>query len=436
LLNPLLFEIWRLAGFLALAVIAGLLVDSVSLFVMLTLLSYSIWMLLRLYKLERWLAGKGKGNDRDIGGLQGEIYHHLYRLRKRNRKSKKKLAAIVNRFRESTNALPDATVVLGSNGKIDWWNDAAANALGLHHPADIGQRLTNLIRHPDFIKYYNRDVFTESITIPSPVNENIILSVRIIPYGNNQKLLIVRDITRMKLLEQMRSDFIANVSHELRTPLTVISGYLESIMDDDDEFAKKYKTSFESMQQQSTRMQSIVTDLLTLSRLETKNDVPFDKEVDVPALLGMIHDDASALSDGNHKINIDVDRDLLLRGSNDDLRSAFSNLVYNAVRYTPSGGVISMRWYADDRGAHFEVKDTGVGFSKKHIPRLTERFYRVDVGRSREKGGTGLGLAIVKHILSRHKASLYIDSEPGQGSTFRCDFPNEYITKRTIRAVK
>jgi len=394
--------------------------------------SYLAWHLRNLYNLDQWLQGKRKGIPDIIDGAWANVYYHLYRMQQRNRRRKKRLATMVSRFRESTNALPDAAVVLDPMGNIENWNKTAGKLLRLKNPQDLRQPITNLIRHPDFIRYLNDENFTKAFRMPSPHDENLILSLQIVPYGNMQRLLMVRDITHLYRLEQMRQDFIANVSHELRTPLTVIAGYLETMLDDNDEWVVENKSSFESMLQQSKRMQSIVSDLLLLSRLETEQKTHERKEIDVAAILEMIRSDAMALSKGKHKIELEYDRTVNLQANREEIISAFSNLVYNAVKYTPEGREIIIRWFMDEKGAHFEVKDNGPGIAPQHLPRLTERFYRVDAGRSRASGGTGLGLAIVKHVLNRHGTNLKIESQLNKGSTFSCIFPMRNVVRREI----
>ena len=394
--------------------------------------SYLAWHLRNLYNLDQWLQGKRKGIPDIIDGAWANVYYHLYRMQQRNRRRKKRLATMVSRFRESTNALPDAAVVLDPMGNIENWNKTAGKLLRLKNPQDLHQPITNLIRHPDFIRYLNDENFTKAFRMPSPHDENLILSLQIVPYGNMQRLLMVRDITHLYRLEQMRQDFIANVSHELRTPLTVIAGYLETMLDDNDEWVIENKSSFESMLQQSKRMQSIVSDLLLLSRLETEQKTHERKEIDVAAILEMIRSDAMALSKGKHKIELEYDRTVNLQANREEIISAFSNLVYNAVKYTPEGREIIIRWFMDEKGAHFEVKDNGPGIAPQHLPRLTERFYRVDAGRSRASGGTGLGLAIVKHVLNRHGTNLKIESQLNKGSTFSCIFPMRNVVRREI----
>jgi len=425
-------EVWRIIGLFVMALLVGITFKQVAWTLFIFTASYLAWHLRNLYNLDQWLQGKRKGIPEVIDGAWANVYYHLYRMQQRNRRRKKRLATMVSRFRESTNALPDAAVVLDPMGNIENWNKTAGKLLRLKNPQDLHQPITNLIRHPDFIRYLSDENFTKAFRMPSPHDENVILSLQIVPYGNNQRLLMVRDITHLYRLEQMRQDFIANVSHELRTPLTVIAGYLETMLDDNDEWVVENKGSFESMLQQSKRMQSIVSDLLLLSRLETEQKTHERKEIDVAAILEMIRSDAMALSKGKHKIELEYDRTVNLQANREEIISAFSNLVYNAVKYTPEGGEIFIRWFMGEKGAHFEVKDNGHGIAPQHLPRLTERFYRVDAGRSRASGGTGLGLAIVKHVLNRHGTNLKIESQLNKGSTFSCIFPMRNVVQRKI----
>ena len=427
--NPWFTEVWRICGLILAALVIGLLSGHVLLFIFIAAFGYLVWHITHLYRLENWLREGGISQAPKGAGIWSEIYFHFYHIRQRNRKQKRKLADVINRYRESTTAMPDAAVILRSNGEIDWINEAAGVLLGLQTPQDTGSILTNLVRHPDFIEYFQLEHYNRSIEIPSPTNEKIILEVNIIPYGKDQRLLIARDITRIKRLEQMRRDFVANVSHELRTPLTVLNGLLETMSDADDaEQLKLWKRSVQLMHQQTSRMQHIVDDLLLLSRLETGSAHHADQPVAIPSMLTAMREEALTLSGSmHHEIQVQADPHLWLIGNEQELHSAFFNIIANAIRYTPQKGKISLRWYADKSGAHFEVSDTGIGIAPQHISRLTERFYRVDIGRSRETGGTGLGLAIVKHALERHGAKLRIESTLNVGSTFVCDFPLKLV---------
>ncbi len=426
--NPWTTELWRLAALITIALLSGSAVQASALFLAIALAIYLFWHLYQLRRLHDWLNTKGRFQPPTSRGVWGDIFDRLYRLQKSNRNRKKKLARFLNRFQESTAAMPDATVVLDEQWQIQWINSAARELLRLRPKRDVGQQITNLLRHPAFKRYIEQERFKQPLELHSPASDAVQLSIRIIPYGKKQRLLVARDITRLNQLEQMRRDFVANISHELRTPLTVLNGYLEAMQDDDDPALKPWRPSLDQMHQQTDRMKSIVNDLLMLSRLETSAPNGSSKTVFVAAMLATIREDALALSgDKNHTIRLDADPQLQLKGIDSELHSAFSNLVFNAVHYTPEGGQIDIRWYRDKRGGHFEVNDSGIGIPPQNIPRLTERFYRVDAGRSRDAGGTGLGLAIVKHVLQRHQATLRIKSAVNRGSTFICDFPPSRI---------
>lgn len=434
--NPWFEELWRTLGIAAVSLLVGWWFDAVAPALLLGLGVYAAWHIRQAYRLELWLRQGKRFHPPEAHGIWEEIFQQIYRLQQRNRKRKRKLGFMLNRFQQATAALPDATVVLADGERIEWWNDAAETLLGLHYPRDIGQHVGNLIRSPVFVAYLQGDNFDTPIQLPAPGNQYLMLSLRLIPYAADQRLLVARDITRIQQLERMRRDFVANVSHELRTPLTVVSGYLETLLDDDsDAAARRWHKMLKAMYEQSYRMQGIVEDLLMLSRLETQAQPEQQQPVAVPGLLAQIREDAQRLSgEQGHQIVLEADPDLWLQGAESELRSLFSNLAFNAVRYTPDGGRIHMRWYGDAQGAHFAIQDTGIGIAAQHIPRLTERFYRVDVGRSRGSGGTGLGLAIVKHVLLRHDGQLEIDSQPGQGSTFRCDFAPARVYRQACAA--
>ncbi len=429
--RPWLKEVWRLAVILLLAALVGLIFGNALLSMFLAVTGYLVWHVRNLYEMQRWLNGKRKGYLGDYGGLWGDVSEALYQHSRRDKKRKKRLTQILSRFKKSTNAMPDATVVLDAHGNIEWWNKEAKRIFGLKSPQDTGRPLVNLVRDPKFVEFMHSGDINERVEMLSPVDANIHLSIRIIPYGNNQRLLVARDTTRLHTLEQMRQDFIANVSHELRTPITVITGYLEALADENDQPSKEqWHKSLDSMLQQSHRMEHIVRDLLLLTRLETEGQVLREQNVNVPALLDMVSDNARVLGQNRQQVELDMDRTLHLKGNRDELYSVFSNLVNNAVRYTPDDGQIEVRWFRDGNRAVFGVRDNGIGIADHHLDRLTERFYRVDVGRSRDSGGTGLGLAIVKHILTRHQAKLHIESTPGKGSYFQVSFP----AKRTLEA--
>jgi two-component system phosphate regulon sensor histidine kinase PhoR len=336
---------------------------------------------------------------------------------------KRHLVALLRAFRDAAAALPDAVVALDDDHRIQWFNAAARDLLGLKYPEDVGGHVTNLLRAPrivDWLRGGGQDPLNDQ---PSPGDEAVRLNLRLIRYAGNRCLLIARDVSQLMRLEQVRRDFVANVSHELRTPLTVVHGYLDLI---EPEQMQEYEPILRELRMQSRRMTQIVEDLLTLSRLEAQNDIPSER-ISMRPLVEALRREASALSLGQHTITVDLKSPMDLRGSIKDLHSAFSNLVSNAVRYTPAGGRITLRWESDALGARLSVVDTGQGIPAQHLPRLTERFYRVSTSRSRETGGTGLGLSIVKHVLQLHQARLEITSEIGVGSTFSCVFGPERL---------
>lgn len=390
------------------------------------------WTLRQLLRLHKWLREHQPDEPPPDGyGLWGEVFDSIYHLQRRNQKVRGRLQAVIDRVQESTAALKDAVVMLDSLGNLEWWNRAAETLLGLKTPQDSGQSMTNLVRDPRFKEYFERGNYSEALEIPSPVNDHRRLQFHITRYGNHEHLLLVRDVTRLHQLEQMRKDFVANVSHELRTPLTVIAGYLETLLDNVEAVNPRWLRALQQMQQQGGRMQTLLNDLLLLAKLEA-TDYPSDNQpVAVDLLLLSIVNDAQALSgEQRHRISLEADPHLRLKGSEPELRSAFSNLVFNAVKYTPAEGEIRVRWYADEQGAYLAVSDSGMGIDARHLPRLTERFYRVDSSRASNTGGTGLGLAIVKHVLLRHRGQLDIASVPGKGSTFTCRFAATQMVRR------
>ena len=386
-----------------------------------------------LARLSAWLQRPKGYNLPDSSGIWGEVFDRIIELQRRNRRKKRRLAAMLTEFQASTAALPDGAVVLTEHGEIAWFNQAAQSLLGLRGSADVGVRIANLIRNPIFTEYFVRGEYDHHVEVVSPLNFRVVLSLRIIAYGQEQRLLIVRDVSEMRRMETARRDFVANASHELRTPLTVLRGYID-MMEPELQSSKElahWRTPIAEMRAQATRMESLVTDMLRLARLEA--DVPARRDVvDVPAMLRGVVESARALSQNEHKIQATIDKELFLLGDDTDLHSIFTNLVSNAVRYTRTGGEIRVTWTADADGANFCVIDNGIGIAEKDMSRLTERFYRVDIGRSRASGGTGLGLSIVKHALERHDGRLGIQSEVGKGSTFICHFPSVRMRRQHI----
>jgi len=415
-------ELSRFVGMLLAGIVAGALFGQLMAGVLLVLVIYLGWHLYNLNRLVRWLRESKSFQPPEASGIWDEAFEHIYRLQQRNQQRKRNLRGMLKRLHKLTSALPDATVELRPDSEeIEWWNTAAARYLGFEFPRDTGQRISNLIRHPAFLEYLHSQDYSQGVEIPSPVNEGQTLRLRLVSYTGNRRLLVARDMTHIQKLERMRQDFVANVSHELRTPLTVMSGYLEALIDDEPD--AQSASPLRSMQQQARRMNRLVEDLMLLARLETDEPGNGSQVVHVPDLIQQVVDQAKTFSGKeNHQFDVQIESTLCLLGVESELYSAFSNLVLNAVRYTPKGGEIQIRWARDGETGLFSVTDTGPGIEAIHIPRLTERFYRVDAGRSRERGGTGLGLAIVKHVLLRHQGRLEIESEPGRGSCFSCRF--------------
>ena len=428
-------DIWRFTVVIIFSLFVGLVSQHVAICLLSGIFLFLIWHYRILRQLHLWLQRRSGSNPPELPGIIDEICREIDFLRERHKQRKDKLAGFLRRFQDATAALPDAVIILGDYGVIEWANEKAAEYLGVRWPQDGRQRIANLIRHPELSaflnksgRYKDKDNAGRGLQIESPTNADQVLEFRIAPYGENQKLLVARDITSIQRTNQMRKDFIANASHELRTPLTVISGYLEGLDDEREPFPEAVKSQIKQMRKQAERMQRLIDDLLTLSVLETTPENMEGDSVPVPELLMSIYQEAEGLSGiMDHIFYLETDPTLWLRGNQRELYSAFSNLVFNAVQHTPAHGVIRLRWYADNDGAHFSVSDNGPGIAAEHISRITERFYRVDKGRSRDKGGTGLGLAIVKHVLARHGAHLHIESQVGKGSTFRCDFPDRNI---------
>ncbi|MFT5132467.1 MAG: two-component system phosphate regulon sensor histidine kinase PhoR [Gammaproteobacteria bacterium] len=422
-------DLWRLFTILCASFIIGLLTDQVLLCLLAGLSGYVYWQY-RIFKdLLRWLHRRNDNVAPEASGLVDEIAREFDYLRSHHSQRKQKLSGFLKRFQEASAALPDAIVILGEHDQIEWANKKARKYLGVQWPQDAGQRISNLIRYPELIGFMDSggtQTQKDRLEITSPVNAHLQLEIRIAPYGDNQRLLVARNITRLNRINQMRRDFIANASHELRTPLTVISGYLEALDSGEDSPVVLQQAQLRQMRAQSDRMRRLIEDLLKLASLESEKESEEEERepLNISELIAGISRDAEALSGIlSHKITVKTDSALWLVGNKKELHSAFSNLVFNAVQYSPEKGNIQISWYKDNNGAHFEVCDSGEGISSEHLPRLTERFYRVDTGRSRDKGGTGLGLAIVKHTLARYKAKLDIESEVGVGTTFRCNFP-------------
>ena len=427
------FALARLAGILLAGLCLGLLFPPLWLWVLFAACLYLGWQLLNLYRLDRWLRLRSQLDPPAIGGIWGDIIAQVVRLHRRKQFHKQRLVQIFRELRRSTAALPDGVIVLSNQYEILWFNRRAARLLGLRRPIDIGLRIDNLIRSPEFVRYLHGDDFAMPLVIRPPLETDLYLALQVVPYGAGQSLLLARDVTRQMRLEAMRKDFVANASHELRTPLTVISGYLDTLADDPG-IDQAWAGPIRDMRTQAQRMNAIITDLLELSRLEsTDGEAPRDP-IDVPRMLERLHRDALAKGDRPHHVLLELECEDGLFGAAHEIESAFTNLLVNGLKYTLSEGTVRMRWWSDEEGAYFSVIDTGIGIPAEHIPRLTERFYRVDAGRSRGEGGSGLGLAIVKHALQRHGGWLDVRSVEGRGSTFTCHFPAQRICHLDVAA--
>jgi len=416
-------ELYRLLLWLGVALLVGWLADSVPWALALAAMAFAGRTIYHLHQLQHWVTHRSAIEPPEAGGLWGEVMDTLYRMQQKDRRERVRLRALISYLRESFASLPYGAVMIDTENNIEWSNRAAETLLGLRFPEDTGQQILNLVRAPEFIAYFEAEDYSRPLDIASPYRGGVHLQVHITFFGKRSRLLFIRDVSQTFKLEQMRKDFVANVSHELRTPLTVINGYLETFADSVGDSNPRWRRALDQMLIQSRRMQALINDLLLLSRLETLPQADQHDAFAVRPVLEMLREEALASVGGQRDINIDCDDSLALIGQRDELRSAFGNIIFNAARYTKAGGHIALRWYADHEHAYLAVQDSGVGISAEHIPRLTERFYRVDTSRSMDTGGTGLGLAIVKHVLIRHQASLRITSKPGEGSCFTCVFP-------------
>jgi len=393
-----------------------------SLFLSALLLVYVALHLRQLAALDYWLDDLNERMAPDGAGLWGEIFARLNKMIRRHRKERAQRVAALQHMEQAISALPEGVTILDEAYRIEWCNLLAEQHFGLDCSRDIGQQITYLARQPELIQYLALREFAEPLILRGASQAGLILSIKLIVYGGNKLLLISRDVTQLERIEVMRRDFVANVSHELRTPLTVVGGFIETLGDMPNLENDMARKAIQLMGEQTQRMGRLVADLLTLSKLEDTLNALQEEAVDVPALLRMLCQEGESLSAKRHVLRLELMSEHALLGSAEELRSAFGNLISNAICYTPQGGTILVSWHEQGDQLVFSVQDSGIGIAPQHIPRLTERFYRVDHSRSRETGGTGLGLAIVKHIAGRHHARLEIVSEEGAGSTFKIVF--------------
>jgi len=402
--------------------------------------------LVNLRALTAWLRDP-QGAPVPMGsGVWEHVFTRLHRYMRSSTQHQHRLTAQLARFRSAAQAMPDGVIVLDARDHIVWANATAERYFGIDARRDAGQPLLNLVRSPDFVQYLKGGAYHQPLTLQLAAADELVLSLRIVPYGQDDKLLLSRDITQWERLETMRRDFVANVSHELKTPLTVVSGFLETIADGNVRVDEpRGRQVLGLMRTQTDRMLRLIDDLLTLSALESSAQPAREGAIDVHRFLAGIAEEARALSGGRHAVQLRLGPPATLRGDEHEMRSAITNLVSNAIRYTPRDGRIVIEWAragggadpggAGDGGGEIAVQDSGIGIEARHIPRLTERFYRVDTSRSRDTGGTGLGLAIVKHVLTRHQGRLEVTSEPGKGSRFAAVFAPQRVTWLPPQAV-
>ena len=428
------FALARLLGVVAAAAVVGYFLGAVALTIIVVLTGYLALFFVRLYRLEWWLRRRRTEEPPDFRGIWGDIVALVMRIYRRKQFHKRRIVQLFREFRRMTTAMPDGVVVMSAEREIQWFNRNAARLLHLRRKVDYGQRIDNLIRHPDFSRYLESTDFSHPVLLRSSADSNLHLSLHVVAYGAGQQLLLVRDVTRQVRLEAVRKDFVANASHELRSPLTVIAGYVDALADDPG-IDPTWRGPLEEMRRQAERMRAVVDALIELSRLEASGGEAGTDVVDVSGMLALLRREVLTLEHHPREVTLALDSDAQLLGSDAEIHSIFSNLISNAVKYTAANGRIDIRWSVDAAGGNFSVTDTGVGIAREHLPRITERFYRVDPGRARATGGSGLGLAIVKHALQRHGATLEIESEEGVGSSFTCHFPLRRAVARAARVV-
>ena len=416
------FHLTRLFTAALLVTLLGWWFDHPWLFLGIFALSYLGWLIFNSLRLYKWLRSTEKTPPESLG-MWADIFDRIATLQKQTRKRNRQYQEAIDDLSGMADALPDATLVIDEHDAIRWFNDSTVRLLGLVAPDDKGQNITNLIRDPAFADWLAvSDQVQSTLEIPCPTDDSVMLQISTIRFRKNLRLLILRDVTDVHNLEQIRRDLVANVSHELRTPLTVLLGYLEILENLD---GAPDTEAIDRMLKQARQMQSLLDDLLELSRLQDTDKQDDTVDVDIPAMIAQLAEQAEDLSQGRHKLQFKAEPGLKLRGVEADLKSAFQNLVVNAINYTPAKGSVKVNWQETPEGLLLSVKDNGIGIPRRDLPRITERFYRVGDDRSRKNGGTGLGLAIVKHVINTHDAKLEIRSELGQGSEFRCLFPLE-----------
>ena len=416
-----------LAFLLIIAAFVGFGLDLLGICILIAFLIFFVLQLRSLYIVNEWISNRPYDTPPNLNGIWGALLFNVYRAQRQERVVQAEMVGLIDRAQSSLVALNEAVVLIDDLQQIEWCNPAAQYLLGISL-LDRGTNVLGILRQPSFIEYFNHiDQAPDGIKLKSSILDDHYVQIKLTPFGGDSVLLVAYDITRMHNLEQMRKDFVDNISHELRTPLTVLSGYIETFTDQED-LNPRWKRAFDQMQSQTKRMNALVNDLLLLSNLENNKKIAKNQIIEMPSLMNQLFDDAQAYNaDYGHTLNLDIDSHCDLIGSDMEIASAFSNLITNAIKYTPKGGIITIGWHDDGEHGYFTVQDNGIGIDPKHLPRLTERFYRVDSARSRATGGTGLGLAIVKHVLMQHGAYLDVVSKENNGSLFKAVFPKERL---------
>jgi two-component system phosphate regulon sensor histidine kinase PhoR len=428
--------LWRLVTILALGALVGSAFGGYANGLVVVMVPYVCWHMYNLYLIERWLRSGKVSDVPDSWGMWRDIFDRIYTLQNAERKRQRELGRMVRRFRKSSSALPDGVLVLDSSFRIEWVNTAARNLLGLKKKKDIGQRISNLVRDPKFSEYLLAKDYSGSCEITVSDRPGLVLSLMLVPYDSNQYLLMVRDVTRLHQLEQMRRDFVANASHELRTPLTVLRGYVDALDDEVESLPPHWQKAWLAVGKQTSHMQRLVRDLMVTLRLEDKPLSAGDQIIDMQRLCDDATQELKTLAGPDIEITIKADARLMLRGDIIEIQSIVGNLVGNAINYMPQDygpgqGTVTLKWQANSKGAALIVSDNGAGIAKKHLAHITERFYRVDNRPGRIQQGTGLGLTIVTQALSRHGGKLSVKSKVGQGTVFKCQFPKGRVLTAT-----
>lgn len=420
-----LSEARRVLLLLAVAAIVGSLVDQLILCVAIAMLAILAHWLLQLWRIQEWLS-QPETTPPEGHGIWGDIFDRIYHLRRKEKEGRAQLQATVDYLRDSFASMRDGTVMVDETGAIQWSNAAALALLGLRYPEDRGQALLNLVRIPEFHRYFLAADYSSGLLINIGADADLFLQIDVSYFGEGDRLIFARNVTDITRMEQMRRDFVGNVSHELRTPLTVISGYLDTMLDHADGIDSRFIKPLKQMSEQSERMESLLKDLLWLSRIESVRNIEKHEPVSIRGILEELREELSS-THSRCPIHLEIESDVQVLGDYRELHSAVSNLILNAIKYSDEGSIVTCQWSRQDQRCTLSIIDTGQGIAATHLPRLTERFYRVDDSRSSATGGTGLGLAIVKHVAVAHSAQLNIESVQGVGSNFSLIFPPEVL---------